>query len=165
MASEDGQAIKILLDEMFTEINPVFSTLGYYHNTYGNWHAINGALNQELLQEKHNPNFSANLDKKVLVNFSNTSGFVIFPIYWAPLTPTNEHHLWAEEVRKGTAKSAASTTPDKDPQAVKAQQTKLPQLPRGTLPYHPHPLQWVSIYICHFTTAKRWDNGTDKKNS
>lgn len=64
MAFEYGQAIKILLGEMFTEINLTFSTLGYYHNTYGNWHTINGALNQELLQGKHNPNFSANLDKK-----------------------------------------------------------------------------------------------------
>lgn len=36
MAFEDGQAIKILLGEMFAEINQVFSTLGYYHNTYGN---------------------------------------------------------------------------------------------------------------------------------
>lgn len=122
---------------MFTEINLVFSTPGYYHNTYGNWHTINGVLNQELLQEKHNLSFPVHLDKKVLVNFSNTSGFVILPIYWAPLTPTNENHLQAEEVRRGTAKSAASTTTDKDPQAVKAQQTQLPQLPRGTIPPTP----------------------------
>lgn len=36
MAFEGGQAIKFLLGEMFTEINPVLCTLGYYHNTYGN---------------------------------------------------------------------------------------------------------------------------------
>lgn len=125
MAFEYGQAIKILLGEMFTEINLVFSTLGYYHNTYDNWHTINGALNQELLQRKHNPDFSANLDKKT--GFGKVQqGFVIFPVYWAPVTLTNKHHLQAEEVRRGTAKSAASTTTDKDPQAVKAQQTQLP---------------------------------------
>lgn len=38
MALEDEQAIKILLGEMFTEINLIFSTLGYYRNTYGDWH-------------------------------------------------------------------------------------------------------------------------------
>lgn len=126
MVLEDGQAIKILLGEMFTEINPVFSTLGYYRNTYGNWHTINEALNQELLQEKHNPNFSANLDKKTgFGKFQQHKWLCDIPWYWALLTLTNEH-LWAEEVRRGTAKSAASSTTDKDPQAVKDQQTQLP---------------------------------------
>lgn len=64
MAFEGRQAIKFLLGEMFTKINLVLSTLGYYHNTYGNWHTINGALNQEFLEGKRTPNFSANLDKK-----------------------------------------------------------------------------------------------------
>lgn len=36
MAFEGGQAIKFLLGEMFTEINLVLSTVGYYHNTYSN---------------------------------------------------------------------------------------------------------------------------------
>lgn len=156
MAFEYGQAIKILLGEMFTEINLVFSTLGYYHNTYDNWHTINGALNQELLQRKHNPDFSANLDKKT--GFGKVQqGFVIFPVYWAPVTLTNKHHLQAEEVRRGTAKSAASTTTSSQ---GSADTTTTPEVP-----YHPHPPPWVFIYMCHFTTANSWDNSTHKKNS
>lgn len=49
---------------MFTKINLVLSTLPYYHNTYGNWHTINGALNQEFLEGKYTLSFSASLDKK-----------------------------------------------------------------------------------------------------
>lgn len=119
MAFEGGQAIKFLLGEMFTEINLLLSTLGYYRNTYGNWHSINGALNQEFLEGKHTPNFPANLDKKPgMVKLSNTSGFMRISIYWhlslSQGTP-------APSRRWVSAMSTPSTTTDTDLLAVKAQ--------------------------------------------
>jgi len=63
IAFEGRQAIKFLLGEMFTKINLVLSTPNYYHNTYGNWRTINGALNQEALEGKHPLDVSATLDR------------------------------------------------------------------------------------------------------
>lgn len=111
---------------MFTEINLVLSTLGYYHNTYGNWHTINGALKQEFSEGNRTPNFSANLDKKPgMVKLSNTSGFMRIPISWAPLTLTgsssSEQRRWGESLPH-----QRYPPPQTDPRAVKVQQTKPP---------------------------------------
>lgn len=110
---------------MFTKINLVLSTLGYYHNTYGNWHTINGALNEEFLEGKRTPNFSANLDKKPGFGKVQQQKW-LYEIPCLLGTSHNKHRLWAEGVRRGSAESAPSTTTDTDPPAVKAHQSKPP---------------------------------------
>lgn len=122
---------------------------------------INGALNQELLQEKHNPNFSVNLDKKAgFGKFQQHKWLCDIPHLLGTLTPTNEHHLRAEEVRRGIAKSAASTTTERSTSS----QSSVDTTTTLEVPYHPHPLQWVFIYMCHFN-SQQLSNGTHKKNS
>lgn len=148
---------------MFTEINLVFCTLDYYHNTYRNWHTINGALNQEFLQEKHNPNFSTNLDKKTdFSKFQQHRWLCDIPC----LLGTSHSPKWAASPSRGGEKRHGQVSSIHHHwQKPTSSQGSVDTATTPEVLYHPHPLQWVFIHMCHLTTANSWDNGTHKKNS
>lgn len=79
------------------------------------------------MEGKRTPNFSANLDKKPgFGKVQQCKGLYEIPRLLGTSRSHNEHRLQADEVRRGSAESAPSTTADTDSRAVKAQQTQLP---------------------------------------